>query len=158
MWFYEDAPIGITAELGTATVSAEEIVRFGRTYDPQPFHVDEAAARTSLYGGLIASGWQTAGLFMRTFVAYNERLSAAMAARGEPVAKVGASPGFEALTWPRPVRPGDRLTFFSTPADKRPLASRPGWGLVMFDNAGVNQNGEPVLRFRSKVFIERRER
>lgn len=156
MWFYEDVPLGRRLELGAVTVAPEAIVRFAREFDPQPFHLSEDGGRASHFGGLVASGWHTASLFMRAFVDYLDRLAAEMRARGEPVARIGPSPGFEDMRWPKPVRAGDRLGFAMIAVDGRPLASRPGWGLVTFESTAADQHGDLVLSFRGKVFVERR--
>jgi len=158
MWFYEDMPFGLRLDLGGATVTPEAIVRFAGKFDPQAFHLSEAGGRASHFGGLVASGWHTGSLFMRAFVDFADRLGAEMRARGEPVARLGPSPGFEDMRWPKPVHAGDRLAFTMTPIDGRSLASRPEWALVTFDSNAHNQDGAAVMSFRGKVFIERRER
>jgi acyl dehydratase len=158
MWFLEDMPIGRRLALGGAEVTAEAIVRFAEKFDPQPFHLDEAAGKASHFGGLVASGWHTCALFMRAYVEHNRRVTAEMAARGDPVAEPGPSPGVEDLRFLQPVRPGDRLSFFMTPAEARPLRSRPGWGIVTYASEVVNQRGDIVLAFRAKVLVERRMR
>lgn len=156
MWFYEDVPFGRRLELGTVTVSPEAIVRFARDYDPQPFHLSEEGGRASHFGGLVASGWHTGSLFMRAFVDYLDRLGAEMQARGEPAARVGPSPGFDDMRWPKPVRAGERLAFAMTAVDGRVLASRPGWALVTFESTAVDADGDLVMSFLAKVFVQRR--
>ena len=156
MWAFEDIPFGRTIEVGSVTVSAEEIVAFAREFDPQPFHVDEKAAAASHFGGLVASAWHTAALFMRALVARADRLADEILAAGGEPGRLGPSPGFEDMRLLRPVRPGDTLSFAVTPRDGRPLASRPGWAVAHFENAVTNQNGEVVMTFRSAVFVSRR--
>jgi acyl dehydratase len=156
MWAFEDIPFGHTVEIGSATVSAEEIVAFGREFDPQPFHVDAEAAAKSHFGGLVASAWHTASLFMRALVERVDRLADEIRAAGGVPGRLGPSPGFENMRLPRPVRPGDTLFFATTPQDGRPLASRPGWAVAHFDNTVTNQHGEVVMTFRSAVFVTRR--
>lgn len=156
MWFLEDVPLGSRLSLGSAAVTAEDIVRFARAYDPQPFHLDRAAAEASHFGGLVASGWHTGALFMRAFVDHVHRLSEEMRARGETPARLGPSPGLSDVRWPKGVYAGDTLAFSTTPSSKRPLASRPGWGLVVFDNIALNQTGTTVMTFRAGIFVERR--
>ena len=157
MWFYEDMPFGRRHELGETAVTAEAIVRFARDYDPQPFHLSEEAGRASHFGGLVASGWHTAALSMRAFADFLDRLAAEMRGRGEPVAEIGPSPGFEDMRWPKPVRAGDRLAFAMTPLEGRPLASRAGWALVTFETTATDQHGDLVMSYRGKVFVRRRE-
>jgi acyl dehydratase len=132
-------------------------VSFARRYDPQPFHVDEAAARQSHFGGLCTSGWHTGATWMRLMVHHRATLAKASAAAGQPFARLGSSPGFTDLRWPRPVYAGDTVSFSSTLVDKRPSASRPGWGLAFSRNLGTNQHGEEVLSFVGCVFVERRQ-
>lgn len=154
--FFEDLAVGQASELGSHRFEAGDIVRFARAFDPQRFHVDEAAARESLFGGLCASGWHTAAVWMRLMVERRQAAQAAARAQGLPPARLGPSPGFKDLKWLKPVYAGDVITYRSTVADKRASASRPGWGLVFNDNTGHNQHGEPVFAFRGCVFWERR--
>jgi acyl dehydratase len=156
MWAYEDIPFGHRLEIGSVTVTAEDIIAFGRDYDPQPFHVDPEAAAASHFGGLVASAWHTAALFMRALVERAERLAAEIRAAGGTPGRLGPSPGFEDMRLPRPVRPGDTLHFAVTPREGRPLASRPGWAVAHFENTVTNQHGEVVMTFRSAVFVSRR--
>ena len=156
MKFLEDIAVGERFELGSHTYTADDIKRFARKYDPQPFHLDEAAAAKSPFGGLIASGWQTASVWMRLMVDYQRREDEARRAKGEAVASLGPSPGFRELKWLKPVYAGDTVTYSTEIADKRASNSRPGWGLISIRNTGVNQKGEPVISFISVVFLERR--
>src|SRR6266576_5549410 len=109
MRYWEDFQVGEVAELGPVTVTEEEIVEFGRRFDPQPFHVDPEAAKESPFGGLIASGWQTTALFMGMFVRAVLLDSASL-----------GSPGVEEIRWTAPVRPGDTLTGRSTVTEVQP--------------------------------------
>jgi acyl dehydratase len=156
MRFFEDIAVGDRAEIGRHTFTAEEIKAFATRFDPQPFHLDEAAAAHSLFGALCASGWHTACLWMRLAVEYRRREDAERRARGEPVAALGISPGFRDLRWPNPVYVGDTVTYATEVLELRPSASRPAWGIMAACNTGTNQHGEPVLSFVSSVFIERR--
>lgn len=158
MWYFEDVPFGRTFDLGSVTVTPEAIVRFAEKFDPQAFHLSEAGGRASHFGGLVASGWHTGSLYMRAFVDFTTRLGEEMRARGEPAARLGPSPGFEDMRWPKPVRAGDRLAFEMTPVEGRTLASRPEWGLVSLDSRAFDQHGDLVMSFRGKVFVERRGR
>lgn len=156
MWFLEDLPLNARISLGSTAVSEADILRFGRAYDPQPFHLEHAAAEASHFGGLVASGWHTGAMFMRAFVDYTHRLAEEMRGRGETPARLGPSPGLSDIRWPKGVYAGDTLAFATTPSSKRPLASRPGWGLVIFDNLALNQHGTTVMTFRAGIFVERR--
>lgn len=142
---FEDFAAGQVYDLGSRSVSAEEITDFARQFDPQPFHVDEAAAAASDFGGLIASGWHTAAMFMRLYV---DTLLADSDSRG--------SPGIEQLRWLRPVRPGDVLTGRFTVADVTPSSTRPDRGTVHFVGEVVNQHGEAVLTMRGRGLFGRR--
>ncbi|MCU4180999.1 MaoC family dehydratase [Bosea sp. BH3] len=150
--FFEELEIGRRYELGSFVFTAEEIVAFARSFDPQPFHMDEAAAANSSFGRLAASGWHTAAVWMATMVSHRQRQLGATT--GRP-ARLGPSPGFKNLRWSKPVFAGDRITYFSEIADKRESASRPQWGLFFHRNTGVNQHGEEVFSFDGCVFVER---
>lgn len=143
-WF-EDYHAGSVHELGSVGVDADEIVHFGRLWDPQPMHTDAEAAARSPFGGLIASGWHTAGLMMRL---YAQRYLS-------PVSSI-ASPGMEELRWPHAVRPGDRLSVRVSVLDARPSASRPDRGIVRSLVEVRNQNGELVMTMRAANMILRR--
>ena len=156
MKFLEDAPVGEPTELGSHTFTADDIKKFARRYDPQPFHLDEAAAARSHFGALCASGWHTAATWMRLMVQYQERYAAAQRARGEAVAELGPSPGFREMKWLRPVYAGDTIKYSTEIIDKRVSNSRPGWGIITIHNIGVNQKGEPVISFISVVFLQSR--
>lgn len=143
--FFEDFVPGAVYALGTCALSAEEIVAFARAYDPQPFHVDADAARQSMFGGLIASGWHTASSYMRLFV---DHLLNGSTSQG--------SPGLDELRWPTPVRPGDILSATYTVLEVRPSGSRPTLGIVRGRGEMVNQRGEVVLHMLSAGFFGRR--
>ncbi|MDQ3402883.1 MAG: MaoC family dehydratase [Actinomycetota bacterium] len=119
MRYLEDFEVGAVHELGTVTVTEREIVEFARKYDPQPFHVDTDLAGRSSFGGLIASGWLTASLFMRCYVD-----SLLRDAAGE------GSPGIDELRYLRPVRPGDQLTARLTVLGIAPVITRPTVGVM----------------------------
>ena len=116
---FEDFHAGDVIELGQTTVDREEMLAFARRFDPQPFHVDERAAKDSLLGGLCASGWFTCSLWMRAYV---DTVLAGSTSQG--------SPGGREISWPAPVFPGDVLTLRVSVASSRLSASRPGLGLV----------------------------
>jgi acyl dehydratase len=156
MRYFDDIKVGDRIELGSHTFTAEDIKTFAAAYDPQAFHMDEAAAAKSHFGALCASGWHTVSMWMRLRVLYAQKDDAARAARGEPNAKGGSSPGFRELKWLKPVYAGDTITYASEIAEMRASQSRPGWGLVFSRNIGVNQKGELVLSFVGSGFVERR--
>jgi acyl dehydratase len=145
MRYWEDFHVGDVAELGPVSVTEDEIVEFATRFDPQPFHVDPQAARESPFGGLIASGWHTAAIYMGMFV------------RGvlEGTASLG-SPGVEELRWLAPVRPGDTLRGRTTITDVQPSATTPGRGTIFGEHEVLNQDGVVVMRFKSRGFIARR--
>ena len=147
-WF-EDLSLGMRFKGETVQISEDDIKQFAAKYDPQPFHLDEAAAAQSLFGALCASGWHTACLWMRLAVEYRHREDDERRARGEPVAALGVSPGFRELRWLSPVYPGDTITYATEIVELRPSASRPEWGIMTARNTGTNQRGEPVLSFIS---------
>jgi len=154
--YFEDLVIGETEELGSYTFEPDDIIGFARQFDPQRFHVDPEAARHSLFGGLCASGWHTAGIWMKLMVAYRDRIRAYALAHGGRPARLGPSPGFTNMKWLKPVYAGDTITYRTTVTSKRASASRPGWGLVFHYNTGVNQHGDEVFAFEGMVFWERR--
>jgi acyl dehydratase len=141
---FEDFEPGQVYELGTRTVTEGELVEFARQWDPQPFHVDPEAAKESVFGGLIASGWQTGAMWMRMYV--DTMLGSA--ARG--------SPGIEELRWLAPVRPGDTLTGRLTVLETAPSATRPDRGTVRIRGEMVNQDGVTVMAMTSRGHFGRR--
>lgn len=154
MRFFEDIRVGEIAELGRHTFTAADIKAFAARFDPQPFHLDEAAAANSHFGGLCASGWHTACVWMRLLIAHRRREDDALRARGEAVAQLGPSPGFRDLKWLKPVYAGDTVSYASEVVERRFLNSRPGWGMILVHNSGINQQGERVISFVSSAFVE----
>src|SRR6266404_2846817 len=146
MRYFEDFQVGEVTEIGPVAVSAEEIVDFATRYDPQPFHIDPEAAKSSPFGGLIASGWHTTALFMGMFVRGILLDSASM-----------GSPGVEEIRWTAPVRPGDTLTARTTITDVQPSETNPKRGTVFTTNEVFNQNGERVMTLRARGFFARRD-
>ena len=157
MKFWDDIAVGERTKLGQHTFTTDGIKSFARRFDPQPFHLDEAAASRSHFGALCASGWHTASVWMRLMVEDTNREDQAMRARGESVAALGPSPGFRELKWLKPVYVDDTITYFTEVLDKRPSNSRPQWGLMSIFNSGVNQKGDMVISFISTAFVERRQ-
>jgi acyl dehydratase len=151
---YEKIAIGDVHVFGSHTFTAEAIKRFAAKYDPQYFHMDEAAAKNSLFGGLCASGWHTASAMMRLLVTHFDAEEAKARAAGEPVLVSGPSPGFDDLRWPNPVYPGDTVTFTARIVGKRISKSRPGWGLLSMTTTGVKQTGEVVFMVTTHAFVE----
>lgn len=145
-WF-DDYAEGETFEFGDHLVTEEEIVEFARRYDPQAFHLDAAAAAQSHFGGLVASGWMTAGVLMRLLC--DHFIS--------PLSSMG-SPGIERLRWHRPVRPGDRLRARVRVGPVRRSATRPDRGIVATESEVLNQHGEVVMSMSGSGFYLRRPR
>ncbi len=156
MSFFEDIRVGDTYALGRHTFIAADIKSFAARYDPQPFHVDETAAQVSHFGGLVASGWHTAAVWMRLMVAYRRHVIEAARARGEPVGAIGPALGFREMKWLKPVYADDIIEYFAEVVETRASASRPGLGLMSTRATGANQNGDLVISFVSTVFVERR--
>lgn len=143
-FYYEDFIPGSVAEFhDDRAITKEEIVRFAEVYDPQPFHLDEEAARKSMLGGLCASGWHSCCIVMR--LNYDHWL--------DRTASMGA-PGIDEMRWEKPLRPGDRLTLRRTILHKRISRSRPDMGLVAMSVDALNQNGEIILRQKHTQLIE----
>lgn len=144
---FEDFPIGTVVELGTFTLSDEEIISFGSRYDPQPFHTDPDEAAAGPFGGLIASGWQTAASMMRLYV---DGMLAGTDSRG--------SPGVEEVRWLRPVRPGDVISGRVQVTDARRSARTKGRGTLFLIWEGRNGDGELVFAMRGRGLFGARDR
>jgi acyl dehydratase len=153
--YFEDVELGIKTDLGSWTFTQDDIIRFAKAYDPQPFHIDPEAATASPYGGLIASGWHTASIWMKLVIAHRDRLASAQPRPNGPAA-AGVSPGFLELRWLKPVRPGDTLHYATTPIEKVDLKSRPELGLIRALNTAHNAAGELVMSFKGQGFYPRR--
>ncbi len=145
MRYFEDFAPGQVLELGSRTISRESMLAFAREFDPQPFHVDEEAAKRSIYGGLLASGWHTCSLWMRILC---DGLLADTASLG--------SPGIDELRWLKPVRPGDTLSVRMTILEAIPSRSKPDRGLLRSLTEMRNQRGEVVLTARGLSLLGRR--
>jgi acyl dehydratase len=156
--YFEDLRVGTRTGVGSHTFTADEIKAFAREYDPQPFHLDEAAAARTPFGALIASGWHTAAVSLRLNVEDRQRRQAELRRRGEPVARTGPSPGLRDLKWLKPVHVGDTITFAHEIVELRTLANRGDVGLRVSRNTGTNQHGELVYSVLGSTFIERREK
>ena len=156
MKFFEDIQVGERIAIGRHTFSAAEIKAFAARFDPQPFHLDEAAAERSHFGALVASGWHSAVVWMRLMVDQRRRSGEAARARGERVAAMGPALGLRELKWLKPVFAEDTIDYASEVIEARVSASKPGLGLISIRSTGVNQRGEPVISFVSTTFVERR--
>jgi acyl dehydratase len=155
--FFEDIEVGDTLDLGEHTFTREDIVRFAEKYDPQAFHLSEEAAAQTHFGRLCASGWHTAAVFMKLWVARHKALQEEALAAGQTPANIGPSPGFEDLKWIRPVFVGDTLRYRRVVTGKTESRTRPDWGLVHSDMQAFNQHGTLVFSFKGTVFVERRK-
>ena len=154
--FFEDRNVGETYSLGSETFTREATIAFAREFDPQPFHLDDAAASRSLFGALSASGWHTTAVWIRQYVAYRQRIEAEMRARGLTPAQYGPSPGFKTLRWLKPVYPGDTIEYRGRIVEKLDWKNRPDRGLIVTDNQGRNQKGEIVFAITGQIFAERK--
>ena len=144
-YWFEDFTPGWAFENGPRTLTAAEIVAFAREWDPQTFHTDEVRARESPFGGLIASGWQTASVAMRLMCDGYLLESSCV-----------GSPGIDELKFLKPVRPGDALRFRSTVIDATPSKTKPNRGTVTFRWEVINQRGEVALSMLGKqLFLKR---
>ncbi len=144
--FFEDYIAGTTHVLGSVTVDEAEVVEFAGRYDPQSIHTDREAAIAGPFGGLIASGWQTAGLMMSLY-----------ATRYLSDASSIASPGMDDLRWLRPVRPGDQLTVTVNIVEATRSRSKPDRGVVRTDIRVSNQDGDDVMSMLAVNMISCRE-
>jgi acyl dehydratase len=143
--YFEDFPLGHKMELGAYTVTEAEIVEFARQFDPQPFHVDAAAAAQSPFKGLIASGWHTCSILMKMKCDSYLLRSASL-----------GSPGIDEIRWTKPVRPGDTLTGKAEIVEAKPSNSKPDRGAVTFLWTADNQHGEQVVSVKGVSFLKRR--
>jgi acyl dehydratase len=141
--YFEDYREGEIFEFGDRLITAEEIVQFATLYDPQPFHLDDEAAKKTHFGRLAASGWMTASVVMRMMVDhYISRVSSL------------GSPGIDELRWSRPVHAGDRLRAKVTVLETRASKSKPDRGLMYALNEAFNQNNELVMSFKGWGFYK----
>jgi len=133
-YYWEDFKVGEVSEMGRRLVDRDEVVAFAKQFDPQPFHVDEAAAKASMFGGLIASGWHTVSMVMRMMCDSYLLDSASL-----------GSPGVDHVKWVKPVRPGDTIRAMRTVLESRRSASRPEIGIVKTLWEVFNQDDELVM-------------
>jgi len=144
-YYWEDFSPGQVRESGGYSLSEDEIVEFAKKYDPQPFHTDREKAKQTVFGGLIASGWQTASLTMRMICDQYLLEADSM-----------GSPGVDEVRWVKPVRPGDTLRLKSTVLETRASASRPDMGTVRSRSEVYNQRGELVMHMSGVGMFRRR--
>jgi acyl dehydratase len=143
--YLEDFPVGERRRLGTTHVAEADVIRFATEFDPQSFHIDPEAAKHSIYGSVIASGWHTCAMTMRVLVDSYLKESASM-----------GSPGIDELRWLKPVRPGDTLTVFTTAEEITFSKSKPDRGILASVTEVENQAGVLVLTMRGKSMMKRR--
>jgi acyl dehydratase len=143
--YLEDFFVGQVFNSSRIKVEKDDIVEFGKRFDPQPYHVDEVAARDTVFRGLAASGWHTAAMTMRILVDGEFRPAGGI---------IGV--GFDELSWPRPVRPGDELHAKSEVLDVRPSKSRPDRGLIRVKTTTFNLNDEVVQVYTGNLIVPRR--
>ena len=145
-YYWEDFKVGDTAPIGERVVDQAEMIAFAKEYDPQPFHIDEDAAKESMFGGLIASGWHTVGMVMRMTVDSYLRDSASL-----------GSPGVDSVRWLKPVRPGDKIRATRKVLETRASKSRPDMGVVKSRWEVFNQDDELVMTMEGYGMFQRRE-
>lgn len=144
-YYWEDMQAGHVRQLGSITPTREEIIAFATQFDPQPFHLDDEAAKASVFGALCASGWHTCSMAMRLMVTNFTQQSASL-----------GSPGLENIKWLKPVLPNDTLSLQSTVLETRPMNSRPDVGLVRSLWEMYNQHGDKVLHMEGWGMFRRR--
>lgn len=152
--FLEELDVGRVIPLGTYTFTAENIRSYSTAFAPVGFHMNAGEAAKGLFGKTAAAGFHTCSGWMTAFVATNMRARAELAATGRTLPDIGPSPGIAKVRWPRPVHAGDVIAYRSTVTAKRPLASRPGWGMVTFVAEGHNAEGELVMSFEGRVLVQ----
>jgi acyl dehydratase len=144
--YLEDFAVGQTFGSGRLRIDKEQIFAFAAEFDPQPFHLDEASARHSIFGGLAASGWHTAAVTMRLLLDSELKPAGGI---------IGA--GLDECRWPRPVRPGDELRIQCEVIEVRPSKSRPEQGLIKLRTTTLNQDDEAVLVHVVNLVVLRRK-
>jgi acyl dehydratase len=143
--YFDDFKVGDSFKGDSIDVSQEMIVQFAQAFDPQPFHLDPQAARQTMFGELVASGWHTAAMTMRLFATSEIRIANGI---------IGG--GVDQMSWPRPVRPGDRLTVRSEVLEARPSRSKPDRGMLKVRVDTLNQDGAVVQTFVGNLVVLRR--
>ena len=144
-YYWEDFKVGDASPMGEVVMDKADMIEFAKRYDPQPFHIDEAAAKESMFGGLIASGWQTCSLVMRMMVDSYLNESASL-----------GSPGVDNVRWLKPVRPGDTIRAQRTVLETRASQSKPDMGVVKTRWEVYNQKNELVMSMEGYGMFTRR--
>jgi acyl dehydratase len=144
-WYFDDFVVGQTLAVGSRSITEEEIIVFAKQFDPQPFHVDRDAARHSIFGSIIASGWHTCSIVMRLMV---DGFLADSTSLG--------SPGVDEVRWLKPVRGGDTLSVTTTILDVKPSTSKTDRGVVWTEWRATNQHGELVATIKGMGMFLRR--
>lgn len=152
--FLEELDVGRVIPLGTYTFTAENIRAYSTAYAPVGFHMNAGEAAAGLFGKTAAAGFHTCSAWMTGFVATNDRARERLASEGKTLPAIGPSPGVANIKWPRPVHAGDVIAYRSTITAKRPLSSRPGWGMVTFLAEGHNVAGLLVVSFEGRVLVQ----
>ena len=145
LYFWEDMAVGQVRELGTISPSREEIIAFASQFDPQPFHLDDAAGEASVFGGLCASGWHTCAMAMRLMVTNFLSQTSSL-----------GSQGLENIRWTKPVYPGDTLRLQSSVLETKPMGRRPDVGMTRNLWEMFNQHGDKVLHMEGWGMFRRR--
>jgi acyl dehydratase len=144
--YWEDLPVGLKFRSSTSyIVDAQEIVEFASRFDPQPFHLDAEAAKQTIFGGLVASGWMTTAVTMRLLVGSDIDVAGGL---------IGL--GVDELRWPKAVRPGDELRLESEVIEAAPSRSRPDRGTIRIRTLTINQSGETVQSMIATLLVPRR--
>ena len=144
-YFWEDMAVGQVRDLGTISPSREEIIAFASQFDPQPFHLDDAAGEASVFGGLCASGWHTCYMAMRLMVTNFLQQTSSL-----------GSPGLENIQWKKPVYPNDTLRLQTTVLETKPMGRRPDVGMTRHLWEMFNQHGDKVLHMEGWGMFRRR--
>ena len=144
-YFWEDMAVGQVRDLGTISPSREDIIAFARQFDPQPFHLDDAAGEASVFGGLCASGWHTCSMAMRLMVTNFLQQTSSL-----------GSPGLESIQWKKPVYPNDTLRLQTTVLETKPMGRRPDVGMTRNLWEMFNQHGDKVLHMEGWGMFRRR--
>ncbi|NPT53629.1 MaoC family dehydratase [Paraburkholderia elongata] len=139
--YLDDLVVGMQFESSPFAVTEADIKRFASEFDPQPFHLDDAAAQATIFRGLAASGWHTAAMTMRM-----------LTGGGLPLADGVIGMGCE-ITWTKPVRAGNQLRVVTTVVDVKPSTSKSGQGVVTVSSDTLNESGEVVQRLVSKLLV-----
>jgi acyl dehydratase len=144
-WYFDDFVVGASLSMGSCAVTEEEILTFARQFDPQPFHIDPDAAKQTIFGGIIASGWHTCGMMMRLVTDNLLNQSSSM-----------GSPGLDQVQWLKPVRAGDTLSVTYVVDAVKASTSKPDRGVVVATWQAHNQHGEVVTSIKCKGMFGRR--